>query len=205
MAPLRSLLPLAALPVIALPVIALLAAVAAAPAQATDARAADARTADARAADDTLPPVDPPGVWHRIGLTAETTTSTCIGNPVTPLCALDTWYACFLRDQPELCRLIEAGVVPPPLPQPRSVNEWREYRVVYARRPSALDPVDRSTEGPLKAQPGDILIGVMARVCYDSLQAPRCQTNIENDPPGVFMLRRQGDIWTNPYYFRPRF
>ncbi len=32
--------------------------------------------------------------------------SECIGDPRTPLCALDTWEACFVWRQPSLCKLV---------------------------------------------------------------------------------------------------
>jgi len=33
-------------------------------------------------------------------------TSDCIGNPITPLCAVETFKACALRLEPELCRMV---------------------------------------------------------------------------------------------------
>jgi hypothetical protein len=32
--------------------------------------------------------------------------SACIGNPVTPLCAVETWIACHARDDLSLCRAV---------------------------------------------------------------------------------------------------
>lgn len=154
--------------------------------------------------DPDLPQPDPPGVWHRVTRSDDTTESKCIGNPVTPICAIETYLACFQRLQPELCRLVNAGVEPVSK-EFGPVLYWAEYRVVYARRPSKLNPVEPATEGWLKPQPGDILIGVMRRSCFVSYTNPDCAIGVENEPLGVFMTRKVGDYWTNPYFFRPRF
>jgi hypothetical protein len=151
-----------------------------------------------------LPRHDPPGMWHRVTPSDDTTDSKCIGNPVTPICAIETYFACFVRLQPELCRLVNAGVEPISSDS-GAVLHWTEYRVVYARRPSKLNPVEPATEGRLKPQPGDILIGVMQRSCFVSYTNPNCEIGVENEPLGVFMTRKVDGYWTNPYFFRPRF
>jgi hypothetical protein len=158
----------------------------------------------AQASDPSLPPPDPPGVWRKLTLDDATTTSRCIGNPVTPLCAVDTYWACFFRAQPELCDMVEAGARPPTLDKP--VPDYRqEYRVVYARRPSPLDPVDRATEGNMKPQPGDVVIGLMRRFCAGPVDDDSNCLDVENDPPYVHMLRKRGDHWVYAYRFRARF
>src|SRR3990172_7533843 len=42
--------------------------------------------------------------WRTLTFSDETTTSKCIGKPVTPICAVETFEACFKRSQIELCR-----------------------------------------------------------------------------------------------------
>jgi len=158
----------------------------------------------AQAPDPMLPPPDAPGVWRKMTRDDATTTSRCIGNPVTPLCAVETYLACFLRRQPELCDMVEAGIRPIMSVVWRA--DWREeYRVVYARRPSPLDPVDRSTEGNMKPQPGDVVIGYMIRDCFGAADDISDCDKVGNDPPYVHMLRKQGDIWVYAYRFRARF
>lgn len=156
------------------------------------------------AADPDLPAPDPPGVWRRLTHDDATSTSRCIGNPVTPLCAVETYLACFFRSRNDYCFLVEAGVQTIEMAKKRA-DSWREYRVVYARRPSKLDPVEPRTEGPLKPLPGDVLIALHSRRCYGTDGKHHCSIGVEEDPPGVYMLRKQGEIWTNPYFFRPRF
>lgn len=158
----------------------------------------------AQASDPMLPSPDPPGVWRKLTQDDATTTSTCIGNPVTPLCAVETYMACFLRRQAELCDMVQAGIRPI-MSVTRRPDLREEYRVVYARRPSPLDPVDRSTEGNMKPQPGDVVIGYMIRDCFGAANDVTNCDEVENDPPYVHMLRRQGDIWVYAYRFRARF
>lgn len=159
----------------------------------------------AQTSDPVLPTPDPPGVWRSLTQDEATTTSRCIGNPVTPLCAVETYWTCFLRRQPELCDMVEAGVKPLPNVV-RRPDRREDYRVVYARRPSPLDPVDRATEGNMKPQPGDVVIALMRRICYGPPgDESDCELNVENDPPHIHMLRRQGDFWVYAYRFRPRF
>jgi hypothetical protein len=159
----------------------------------------------AQAGDPILPPPDPPGVWRKLTREDASTSSTCIGNPVTPLCAVETYWACFIRRQPELCDMVEAGVRP--LPEVTwSSDRRQDYRVVYARRPSPLDPVDRATEGDMKPQPGDVVLGLMRRTCYGPADSDAdCEIGVETEPPHVHMLRRQGNLWVYAYRFRARF
>ena len=42
--------------------------------------------------------------WRTLTFSDETTTSKCIGKPKTPICAVETFRACFKRSQIELCR-----------------------------------------------------------------------------------------------------
>ena len=43
--------------------------------------------------------------WRMLTDSEDTTTSKCIGKPVTPICAVETLKACFKRSQIELCRM----------------------------------------------------------------------------------------------------
>jgi hypothetical protein len=154
--------------------------------------------------DPMLPPPDPSGSWRKLTRDDATTTSRCIGNPVTPLCAVETYLACFVRRQPELCDMVGAGIRPIMSVVPPA-DKREEYRVVYARRPSPLDPVDRSTEGNMKPQPGDVVIAYMVRACYGAVDDQTNCQDVESDPPYVHMLRKQGDVWVYAYRFLARF
>lgn len=50
------------------------------------------------------------GTKGRITRDTRTTTSKCVGNPVTPLCAIETYIACFVRRKETLCNDVGVGV-----------------------------------------------------------------------------------------------
>ncbi|MTJ80996.1 MAG: hypothetical protein F8N37_08265 [Telmatospirillum sp.] len=55
---------------------------------------------------------DAPAPWLRITAAEGGTaggSGDCIGSPVSPQCAVDTLLACFQRNRPDLCRLVDAG------------------------------------------------------------------------------------------------
>lgn len=159
----------------------------------------------AQASDPILPPPDPPGLWRKLTHDEATTTSTCIGNPVTPLCAVETYWACFLHRRPELCDMVAAGVRPLEV-VPKVPDLWEEYRVLYARQPSPRDPVDPATEGNMKPQPGDVVIGLLRRSCLGPPDdETSCTLNVETQPPHVHMLRKQGKFWIYAYRFRAKY
>lgn len=158
----------------------------------------------AQPADPDLPLPDPPGIWRKLTHDDATTDSRCIGHPKTPLCAIETYFACFLRREPDYCDIVKAGVRP--LPQVGKVPHKREeYRIVYARRPSKLDPLDPATEGTARWQPGDVLVGFMWRACWSDDGKYECEVGVENDPLFVYILRKTGEDWGFAGRFRPRF
>lgn len=60
---------------------------------------------NAMAADPDVPRRDPKGFYRYLTQEADSTTSTCIGNPITPLCAVETVLACVARRNDDLCRM----------------------------------------------------------------------------------------------------
>jgi len=58
---------------------------------------------EASAAAQGLPPLTPRKIWWTLGWNAKTTTSHCIGDPRSPLCAAETMMACEAQgDRPVL-------------------------------------------------------------------------------------------------------
>lgn len=51
-----------------------------------------------------LPPITPKGQYFVMTKDKETTTSDCVGNPKTPMCAVETLLACFVRVVDYLCQ-----------------------------------------------------------------------------------------------------
>jgi hypothetical protein len=52
-----------------------------------------------------LPSPDRPGTWRWMTQDPETTTSRCVGETKTPLCTIETFLACRIRADLELCRI----------------------------------------------------------------------------------------------------
>lgn len=157
----------------------------------------------AQADDPDLPPLDPPGQWRVLTHDDETSTSKCIGDPKTPLCALETTRACSWRALSRLCRMVEVDRMPS---RPRPATSWLSYRIVSARRLSVEAPPDREKEWPYDWRPGDVLIGTFQRDCYGKLPVERqCDIGAEERPPIYYRAERKGSRWISPYRYQERF
>lgn len=127
-------------------------------------------------ADAQIPAVDPAGQYRLIG-PPERTDSRCIGQPDTPLCAVETLLACFARREAALCWRVWS----PPraggdlFPGEKRPGYWWSYRV------AAAEP----------AGPGEAVIAVAGRNCGLLLAAPDCVTTPA--APTRYRLRRQAD------------
>ncbi len=79
---------------------------------------------------DPLADVPPPDELRFISM--EDATSQCIGNPKTPLCAVETLLACFTRVDPSLCQMV--GVTNKYLKRFKKITK---YKVLTARELTA--------------------------------------------------------------------
>lgn len=113
-----------------------------------------------------LPSVDPDGPFRLLSAYDETTTSTCVGDPRTPLCAVETSIACHLRDDPELCRIAYDEPPAPPIPfrTKRKSRIVEGYRVVGVRHYRAGDIPDWEPSYWLPAV-GDVAINLETTNC----------------------------------------
>ena len=93
-------------------------------------------------------------------IAASDATSGCIGNPVTPLCAVETFIACWVRADPALCRRV--GVDKKSI-KPR--NYSIEYYVELMR---TLRPEDIALrlKDTYWYRPGFIEIELQERYCF---------------------------------------
>lgn len=118
--------------------------------------------------------IDPPGTWRVMG--SDRATSDCIGDPVTPTCAVETQFACFVRRVVQLCflsdqtsdaRVYNFPKSPPP-------EDGDIYRIDKIRRVTRLSPTERSfleTNGdklPDLTRVGDVLIHAKLDECAKS-------------------------------------
>ena len=82
-----------------------------------------------------IPKPDPPGHWRVLTQDDATSTSKCIGNPKTPLCAVETLQACFHRKKPGYCRTsIDPSLPAVPIYTPAVPDDALRYRIIAARR-----------------------------------------------------------------------
>ncbi len=144
-----------------------------------------ASAAAASAQDPELPPLAVPGQWNYVTLDNAASSSRCIGNPVTAMCAVETLLACFQRGDMTLCRLVDDGTeqYAQVFAAPEEPGKYLAYRVLAARVVGA-DPIP----GQPNAHPGDVLLtidqreGVLGRYAGPT-----------GAPASDFLLRRRGD------------
>lgn len=150
-------------------------------------------TTDAWASDEVedLRP-DPPDVWHRIGHDEATTDSRCIGNPVTPRCAIETYEACWLRHELPLCDTIRlpgfpaSGFRGPPLHRENS-DLYRVVRAYFVKR----DILKAEGKELWNVYKGDLAVEVLDRNCSGG----KCYPLIKGKPPTTYFLRKVDGRW----------
>jgi hypothetical protein len=149
---------------------------------------------EAGAAD--LPPVDPPGVWRTLTQDDATTDSKCIGKPLTPLCAVESKMACFLRGNDELCRIAKGLDHLPGLGPGRPYpGGWERYRVTAVRR---VNSNMLPTITGITTRTGDLTVDVKHMLC----QFSECPKRI--GPPTTYLVRQKGDGWAVVTWETPR-
>ncbi len=152
--------------------------------------------APVRAADPGLPAIDPPGQGRVMTHDDSTTTSKCVGNPITPLCAVETIIACFERKDGELCR-IGMNVEGKPYfmhaqPQPRPYR-FQRYRILSSQHVDAislLPPWFIKKHG--QYQPGDVQIVVLEQACQRNPE--RCDP-VNSSDRFTYVVRRADSRW----------
>lgn len=113
--------------------------------------------------------------WSVIAPDPRATTSRCIGEARTPLCAVETLLACFQWNRPDLCRMVDddeeqyAGI----FTEPADPGKYLAYRVVAERSPVPGREVEIDIEQQ-EIAPGQVI-------------------GPATEPPDTFHLRRQPD------------
>lgn len=138
-------------------------------------------------ADADLPPLAQPGQWNYVTQDDAASSSHCIGDPRTPLCAVETLLACFQRGRAELCRMVDDGAeqYSQVFASPVEPGKYLAYRVMAAQR------VREGEDVPAPAQPGDVLLTIDQREGTLGRYA-----RADGSPASDFLLRRQSDgLW----------
>lgn len=147
-----------------------------------------------------LPPVDPPGVWRALTQDDSTTDSKCLGNPVTPLCAVETVMACRYRGIDELCR-IGMGLSRPTGYGRKAwtLGNIERYRIVETATVGKSNKIQQAFIYPhvyLDLDIGDTVILVHTKYCDDE--------ECSGPAPTKYQLRRRGEQWTIIDWNSPR-
>jgi hypothetical protein len=153
--------------------------------------------AGTRAADSIVKP-DPPGVWRILGPDDKDTTSKCIGKPKTPICAVETFLACFVRDDESLCG--NSAIYERPSRHTLRRVPFAAYRFVGSTRVGGRGwwrTVESRFGGHYRsilarARLGDLAVFVHSVPCH----TPRnCIEMWRKSPPMLYAVRREGAIW----------
>jgi hypothetical protein len=165
----------------------------------------------AHAEDDVpLPPITLKGEFLVMTQDDATSSSKCIGNPVTPMCAVETFMAAGVRGNLDLKRIalgIEGG--------PWFDNQGPTPPIIYRiRRREVL--TDKTFPWPPKSdadwrwggltmRAGDIRIDVVDVRCYSEISLVACEKYWGS--PIAYIVRHQGNrwivvTWREPYDLR---
>ena len=146
-----------------------------------------------------LPAPDSPGYWRYVTQKDETSTSKCIGDPKTPICAVDTVMACFTRWDDSICDKVKHFVGYGPDTSSRATSgRFMRYRIISARRLRASDIPPHRKTGILAWKPGDLQVTVHRKTCGIGGCGGLSPTET------TFTIRRAGGIWTVVTRFTPR-
>ncbi len=94
--------------------------------------------------------------------------STCIGDPVTPFCAVETFEACLYRAEWPLCAEVdyEPGDLRQFAPSEYFKLIYRRYQVMSTRTVQAeFTPEPRDGEPSIKWRPGDVAVRLLWQRC----------------------------------------
>ena len=161
----------------------------------TNADAAGARDDVATVRD--LPPLTPKNRPRIMTMMDATSTSDCIGRPVTPLCAVETEMACFLRNDDSLCEVVGRDGFGggsrrrgPPMIERYLISRSTIVDDRHFPWPPLSD-FGQPTGVP-SVRAGDVRIDVRRIYCYgsDATLCPDCYYRAQ-----VYILRKQQGWW----------
>ena len=120
-----------------------------------------------------------------------TSTSNCIGNPISPICAMETRMACWLRSNEELCEIAFGDKPGPasPFKADENITAVTGYRVKAIRQYTPGE-VPAPSRNHFKIMPWDVGITLDTSSCYGG----KC-TGPYPDDQESYLLRKRGKIW----------
>jgi len=128
--------------------------------------------------------------WRTLTDSEETTTSKCIGKPVTPICAVETLKACFKRSEIALCRIASFNGESEKFEKlgPPFRGYKTEYTIIKYQTIRRV-PANLRNVGWIKR--GDVDVHITVRSC------PLTRETCAGEPTQSFayMTRHVGDRW----------
>lgn len=152
---------------------------------------------------DEIPYPTPDNVWLTIGWSNKQTSSKCIGKGTTPLCAVETDFACDIRGIPLFCQQsMDAPILPGSeqpipgyIPFPRSgLMRYRLHAVT--RVTEALAAELRAQDPTAPEQPGDVTLTFQWQMCgHADAKGRLSNCCIPENADSGFLLRRREGRW----------
>ncbi len=134
--------------------------------------------------------------WRTLTDRDETTTSKCIGKPLTPICAVETFFACFNRKQIGLCRMAYLNGESDIFEDlgPRFPDDKTEYTIIKYQTIRHVPPPPPNLaggRGRFQQKPGDVRVDITARSC------PLTRDTCAGEPTQSFLYftRHLADRW----------
>jgi hypothetical protein len=158
------------------------------------------------AADPDLPPLTSKDKPLVMAFDEARTTSQCVGKPATPMCAIETMFACWNRGDHHLCR-IGLNLDHEPnygggAPHPDDVYLYRVVkRQILTKKTLPWKPEDVLERPGLKApEAGDMRVDIWMVRCNKEISPAACE-NDKYASTSAFIVRREGDRWTVLQWF----
>lgn len=142
-----------------------------------------------------LPPLTPKNHPRIMTTRDETSTSKCIGRMITPLCAVETKIACFLRGDTRLCDMVGGHLSGAPgNAPPWSMRYLISRAVIIDDRHFPWPPsTDKGQPaGVPSVRAGDVRIDVRQMYCFSG-DAQNCEPSY--DFPITYVVRKENAQW----------
>lgn len=157
----------------------------------------------AQARDPDLPRPDPKGVWRYVW--DGHSTSTCLGNPKTPVCAIETIIVCRYRSDRKLCLTADypaagddrLGLMPLRLPMNLTIH--LRFRVGGSVRLRSVD-IKPLPDSPLyragrQEHAGDLAVEIVNEECWTQHKEERRCQHYAGRETWVWVVRQVGERW----------
>jgi len=120
-----------------------------------------------------------------------TSMSNCIGNPISPICAVETYMACQLRHIEGLCEIAMGEKSGPPAPYVvgKEFVAVDGYRIMAIRQYTP-EHMPAPSRNHFKIMPWDVGITLDTSSCYGG----KCTGPYPHDRVS-YLLRKRGKIW----------